>query len=470
MKKLTLLIMTVFLYSTGSGQTTLSLKECIEIALKNNQNVIQSAIQAQSSEIQLQQSRLNKLPGMNASVGHGVNLGRSIDPFTNSYVNSQLGYGNYGVGAGVILFSGGALNNAIARDRFGYEATRMDFQQAKDNLTIEVILAYLTVLTNEEVLNQMQNQSVLTEKQVERLEVLNKDGSIPPSQLSDLQGQYAGEQLAVINARNSVETARLNLCRLMNVSYNSAMRLEKISPNILSLYGARAEEVYESALQHFAGIKAVDFWVKSAEKAVDVARGQLWPTLRFGVNVNTNYSSAARTSTLLNTGTVTSSDFVDIGGVQYPVMRQQSNFSNDNIPYTRQLTGNFFSSLGLTLNIPVFNGFEQRNRIKLARLNVKNTEIVASTTKTQLEQAIDQAAINLQTALERCETLERQVQAFDESFRAAEIRFNQGVGNSIDYLTAKNNLDRANINLISAQYEAVLRSKILDFYRGMTTW
>lgn len=465
MKKLIILI---FLAATAHGQTPLTLKECIEIALKNNLTVTQSGIQAQNSEIQWQQARLNRLPSVNASVGHGINQGRSIDPFTNSYVNTQLGYGNYGVGAGITLFSGGALSNAVSRDRYGYEAAAMDLRQAKDNLTIEVILTYLTVLTNEEVLTQMQNQSVLTEKQVERLEVLNKDGSIPPSQLSDLQGQYAGEQLAVINARNSLETARLNLCRWMNVPYNSAMRLEKISPDVLSLYGTRAEEVYQSALQHFAGIKAADLRLRSAEKAVDVARGQLWPTLRLGVNVNTNYSSAARTSTLLDTRTVASSDFVNIGANQYPVMHEVSTYSNDNIPYTRQLTGNFFSSVGLTLNIPVFNGLEQRNRIKQARLEVKSNEIAASTAKTQLGQAIEQAAIHLQTALERCETLERQVQAFRDSFRAAETRFNEGVGNSIDYLTAKNNLDRANINLISAQYEAVLRSKILHFYKGET--
>lgn len=469
MKKLTVFILT-FLYVAANGQTTLSLKECIETALKNNPAVNQSGIQAQNSEIQLQQSRLNKLPGVNASVGHGINQGRSIDPFTNAYVNNQLGYGNYGISAGVVLFSGGALNNAVARDRFGYEAARMDLQQAKDNLTIEVILAYLTALTNEDVLNQMQSQLELTRKQVERLEVLNRDGSIPPSQLSDLQGQYAGEQLSVISATNSVESSRLNLCRLMNVPYSSPMTLEKINPELPGLYGARAEEVYETALQRFAAIKAADFRVKSAEKAVDVARGQLWPTLRLGVNVNTNYSSAASTSTLLNTNTVASSDFVSIGGAQYPVMRQVSNYASDNIPYTRQLTGNFFSSFGLSLNIPVFNGLEQRNRVKVARLNVKNNEIAAHAARTGLDQAIDQAAINLQTALERCETLERQVQAFKESFRAAETRFNQGVGNSIDYLTAKNNLDRANINLISAQYEAVLRSKLLDFYKGETLW
>ena len=466
MKKLTLLIITLFLYSTGKGQATFSLKECIEIALKNNPDVTQSSLQAQNTEIQLQQSRLNRLPGVNASVGHGINQGRSIDPFTNTYVNSQLGYGNYGIGAGITLFNGGALNSAVSRDRLGYEAARMDLQQAKDNLTIEVILAYLTVLTNEEVLTQMQNQSELTQKQVDRLEVLNKDGGIPPSQLSDLQGQYAGEQLSVINAKNSVESSKLNLCRLMNVGYNGAMHLEKVDLNRMSLYGARADEIYESALQHFAGIKAADFRLKSAEKAVDVARGQLWPALRLGVNVNTNYSSAASTSSLVDTRTVASSDFVDIGATQYPVMRQVSNYSSDNIPYTRQLTGNFFSSLGLTLNIPVFNGLEQRNRIKSARLTVKSNEIAATTARTLLEQAVDQATINLHPALERCETLERQVQAFNDSFRAAEIRFNQGVGNSIDYLTAKNNLDRANINLISAQYEAVLRSKILDFYKG----
>ena len=68
------------------------------------------------------------------------------------------------------------------------------------------------------------------------------------------------------------------------------------------------------------------------------------------------------------------------------------------------------------------------------------------------------------------ETILSQVEAFDESFRAAGIRFDSGVGNSIDYLTAKNNLDRANINLIIARYDYVLRAKILDYYQGKQLW
>jgi len=58
------------------------------------------------------------------------------------------------------------------------------------------------------------------------------------------------------------------------------------------------------------------------------------------------------------------------------------------------------------------------------------------------------------------------VDAYNESFRVAEIKFNAGAINSVDYLVAKNNLDQANLNLIIAKYDYVLRSMVLDYYSG----
>ncbi len=106
----------------------------------------------------------------------------------------------------------------------------------------------------------------------------------------------------------------------------------------------------------------------------------------------------------------------------------------------------------------------------MAQLTVKNTDIVAKTTRIQLQQNIEQAYINMNTASDRYRTLLEQVESFAESFRAAEIRFNAGVGNSIDYLTAKNNLERANVNLLNAKYDFVLRTKVLDYYQGKQLW
>ena len=110
------------------------------------------------------------------------------------------------------------------------------------------------------------------------------------------------------------------------------------------------------------------------------------------------------------------------------------------------------------------------SQIKLAKLVLKGNELIAKTTRTQLQQSIEQSYINMTTASDRYKVLLEQVNAFTESFHAAEIRFNAGVGTWIDYLAAKNNLDRANLNLINAQYDYVLRTKILDYYKGVKLW
>lgn len=172
----------------------------------------------------------------------------------------------------------------------------------------------------------------------------------------------------------------------------------------------------------------------------------------------------------VNTTDNPSNDYVVVNGSPLPVIYKTDNFSSSKINYKDQLNNNLYTSFGFNLNIPIFNALRQRNRIKQAKINFKSRELTANTTRTQLSQAIDQAYINMNTAADRYKTILIQVDAFNESFRAASIRFEQGVGNSIDYLTAKNNLDRASINLIIAKYDYVLRTRILDYYQGKQLW
>jgi outer membrane protein len=62
--------------------------------------------------------------------------------------------------------------------------------------------------------------------------------------------------------------------------------------------------------------------------------------------------------------------------------------------------------------------------------------------------------------------LKEQLTNFEESFRAAEVRFESGVINAAEFLIAKNNLDRTKINLVQTQYEYSFRTRLLDFYQG----
>ena len=224
--------------------------------------------------------------------------------------------------------------------------------------------------------------------------------------------------------------------------------------------------IYQTALQQFAQIKSVRFRTQSAEKNIRSIKGQLFPILSLGGNINTNYSSAAMQDFYVNTTEVPSTDYVMVNGAQVPVITKRDNYNAQKIKYGNQLNNNLFTTVNLGLTIPLFNSNQVRNKIKLAKIDFKNSELVEQNTKTQLQQSIERAYVNLTSSSEKYKLLLDQVNSFAESFRAAEIRFNAGAITSVDYLIAKNNLDRSKSNLIISKYDFVLREKVLDYYQG----
>ena len=472
---LTTAILCVFgsnIFSQNNTAGRLTLQQCIEMGIVNNLDVLQSDLQAQADEVRWKQAKLNRLPDLNASAGYQFNAGRSIDQFTNSYITDNSQYSYYSLGSGVTIFNGFVLQNLVKQNKFTYEASKMTLQQRKDNLTLSIILAYLQVLNNEDQLVQARNQMELTKQQLDRLEILNKEGAIKPSDLSDIKGQYAGDQVNIINTQTAVETAKINLFEFMNVPYDKNVALERLDvTSFTDKYADTPDKIYETAMQQFAQIKAVNYSTQSAEKGVKVAKGGLFPVLDLNAGINTYYSNTATNQIFLNSADVQSTDYVKLTSTtQLPVFKKENNYSYEKISYLDQLNNNRSSGVSFDMRIPIFNSFQQRNRIKLAKIDLKNNVLVEKTAKTQLQRSIEQAYINMTAAFDRHKILLEQVDALTESFRAAEIRFNSGVGNSYDYLLVKNSLDRATINLINAKYDYVLRTKVLDFYKGMKLW
>jgi outer membrane protein len=306
----------------AKGQT-FTLQQAIDTAIAKNIPVRQTSLLMEQAAINWKQSRLNRLPDLNATINHGINQGRSIDPFTNSYVTQQINFAGYGISSGTLLFNGMNLSNLIKQNAYAYEASKMEWQQAKDNLTLNVILAYLQVLNNEDVVASSTRQAELSQKQLERLQILDKEGAVIPSQVSDIKGQFMNDQLAILNARNNLETSKLDLAQLMNIPYSKNIQLERVNVGeLLRAYDKDPKTIYENSLQQFSLIKSVDLRKQSARYALRATKGELFPSLFFNGNLNTNYSSVAT-----NTA--------------------------GKIPYREQLNNNVFSTVGLGLRIPI---------------------------------------------------------------------------------------------------------------------
>lgn len=471
---LSITFLTAILFTARSSyaqSTELTLKQCVETAIANNLQVRQSEYQAQADKVNYNQAKGSQLPFINGNINHGINQGRSIDPYTNTYANQQINFANYNINTGITLWNGSAIRNNIKQNELNSKASEMDWQQAKDNITINVILAYLQVLSNQEQLTIASNQVLVTKSQVERLEVLNNSGAIAPSVYYDLKGQLAGDELSVINLKNSLESAKISLAQLMNVPYNATVQLENLNDKLTpTLYDGTADNIYQAASRQLAFVKAAELRKQSAEKRLLTAKAQLLPTLSFNGGFGTNYSSVANKQELISTSDVSTGSYVNVSGSKLPVFAPQSNYQMQKISYGDQWTNNLNSSLSIGLQVPILNGLQARSRVNQARIAEKRSSFEAETVKTQLRQAVDQAYVNMNSALERYQALARQLDDFTKSFKAAEVRFNAGVNTSVEYLIAKNNMDRANANFVAAKYDYLLRSKVLDFYQGKQLW
>ena len=461
-----LLLATMLGMSSGYAQT-LNLQQCVDLAIKNNPQVNQAIYQSQTAAINSKQAKGNILPVLFGNLGHGINQGRNIDPFTNSYINQQVNYANAGINSSITVFNGGNLQNSIQQNRLLDQAATADVQQSKETITLNVLLAYLQILNNTDLLEQANNQLIVTGKQVDRLDILNKAGSIVPALFYDLKGQYANDQLAVVNAQNSLNQSRLALAQLMNVPYAQVVSVQPVELNELPVTNnTEAAAVIQTALQQLPVIKGVALRRQAAEKGIRVAKGNYYPLISFSTGLNTNYSNAARTETLVNMVDAPSGDFVNINGGKVPVITQRRITTQQSIGYFNQFKNNYGTSIFLNISIPLLNGFRAKNRVAQARADEKYAAFVEQTTKTQVSQTVEQASFNLNAATERYNTLVKQVADFSESFRIAEVRFQAGAITQVDYLVSKNNADRAKTNFIIAKYDYVFRSKILDYYQG----
>lgn len=478
MKNITsvLLILSAFAVLKTNAQDTpytdnvYTLQQCVETAFKNNADVKQAELLAESARINYNQSKANLLPDLNAGISHSAYNGRSINPYTNSYINEQNNAASYSLQSNVILWNGCSLHNYIKQNELNYEAGKMDAQKTKDKITISIILNYLYVLSTQEQLNIALAQVEATRQKVDLLVIKNEQGAISPADLYDMKGQLANDELAVVSTKNSLENAKLTLAQLMNIPYSENMKLTPISDSTMLPYDASISQVYENALQHLALVKSADLKVAGAAKNIRAIKGQMLPTLYLSGGIYTNYSSTANTQEFVSSTDIPTTDYVLLNNVKNQVYSPQSTYNSIPINYGTQLGNNFNSAVSIGLQIPLLNGLQVRNRLNQAKVAEQQLTVEARNTRDLLRKAIELDFVNMNSDYTSYQILVRQVNDFRESFHAAEVRFAQGAISTVDYVIAKNNLDRVLINLVSIKYNYILRTKLLDFYQDKALW
>jgi outer membrane protein len=359
------------------------LKTCVEYAVQHNISVQQADVQSRLAKLQADLAKNSQLPSLSGSSGMGLRLGRSIDPTTNGFTNTQFLYNNFGLNGGVQIFNAGKLRNSANATDYSWQASLADMQNAANDISLNVATFYLQILSAIEQteiakiqISQTKEQLIATKKRVDV-------GLLPEINLLELETQLANDSSNFISAISNVEQSKLSLKALLNLDAAKpfdvvVQPVEQIK--LQNFADLQPEYVFSVASQNLPNVKAANFRVKAAEKNVKAAKANFYPTLSFGYSLSSNFSnqfkyisgyefSGYSTPTALSPYvTVNNSKYY----VQSPVFTTTSgtrNWGNIWNGWGNQVNNNFGQSLGFQLNIPIFNAGQSKISYQQAKLN-----------------------------------------------------------------------------------------------------
>ncbi|MFB9862053.1 TolC family protein [Rufibacter immobilis] len=457
-----------------STETVWSLEQCIDHAVKNNLQIRQSGLTIEQAAVDVKQARADQLPSINGSASHGFNNGFFLDPVRNQIQNTQVWSGNVGVNGSVNLYSGLQTRNTVKRNRLELEASKLDQQKVQNDVTLNVVTAYMNILLNQEILKTNQERLNLTQSQLERTQKLFKAGSVPESNVLDLNAQMASDELNIITAQNNIELSELQLIQLLNLTNATPANFSVVVPQLAdpdqSVIVFDAQDVYAAAEQRMPEIKRARIRVESALRNVEIARGGYSPSLSLVGSLSTRYSSGSPKYNDEGYRQITDTVGFVNSDVKLPVENTYlvPILTERTYPYFNQLSDNLGQFIGLNLNVPILNGFRVRNNVQRSRIGVRSAELNTDIAKNELKQTIAQAYTDAIGAQKRFVAAKKQLEAFEQAYRNAEIRLNNGLINNVDFNVARNNLVKAQSDIIQAKYDYVFRLKFLEFYQGKT--
>lgn len=447
---ITLIVLVVMFAINANGQEKIwGLEECIQYAIDNNITIKQQELQTNYQENILLQSKLGRLPSLNGTAGNNFSFGRALDETTYRFTdNETIMSSNFYAGASVTLFGGLQKQNTIKSNAYNLEASIKDLDKIKDDISLAVAMGYLQILLNKELVAVTESQLQTTLEQIDRTEKMVEAGSLARGSLLEIQAQAAREELQLINMQNQLSLSYLDLAQLLELESVEGFEIEEpvIDIGESAVIDDDVNGIFSDAEKIRPEIESAKLRLQSAEYDLKIAKGALYPSLSLSTSFSTGYSDIRQK--LLGLDPVT---FEPIYG-EYSFADQ----INDNINY----------GLGLTLSIPIFNGWQVRTNISNSVINIQNSQYTLENSRKQLFKSIQQAYADAEASLKSYYASQKAVTSMQESFRYSEQKFNVGMVTPIEYNQAKSQLLSAESDLAQSKYEFVFKTKVLDFYRG----
>ena len=399
-----------------------TLEDCLRFAAVNNYERKSMELTGKSLETTYEQSKRQRLPNLSASVGQ--NLSNNENGWSTS--------GNVGVGSSLTIYQGGNINNTIEQNRLNMERNEVQLERYDNQLATQILQSFLVILGNQELLNYELEVLNTSREQVKQGRVRHNVGTILESDLLLLEAQYYSDSNNVVDTRINIENNLLDLKVLL--SMNPTDDLEIVSPNTDNLDDLKEslpseEEAISLAMEYMPDLRMSDYEVRLAEKSVDMARGNYFPSISASANVGMGVLS-----------------FDSEGNSKW--------------------YGKPTESAGISMSIPIYSRGQTKANVKKSRIALEQARLDYEQTVLSVRQTVAQAYRNVVSAYNAYKVSQVKENAYSKSFNAYNIQYQYGTITTVELLQQQNNYLNALNSYIQNKYSLLMKRKILDVYMG----
>jgi outer membrane protein len=434
-----LIVLVAFLISIATfSQKKWTLKECVDEALKRNISIQQNRFSLEVAKKDVDISKGNFLPNLNANTGGNVNFGTGFDPVSQNRVNTTFFGGSVGVSSGITVFNGFRNTNIFKQAQLGVESSLLDLQQIENDVSLFVVNGYLNILFAKENLSAARVQYEISKNQIEAAKSRFESGVIPKGDLLITQSTAATNLQTVISQENALDLALLNLAQLLQVPIdNFNVATIDVGTPSANLFYMNSLIVYDKSLDRMPEIARAKLAIENSDLSIEIAKASFLPTVTASAGLSTNYGFN---------------------------LNLPDGFSNASM--FDQLDDNLGYGFGFNVNIPIFNRSQTKNRVAQSVINKQIFETRLENEKVNLKQTIEQSFLDVKTALKTFEAAKISLEAQQEAFKNAQERYNFGAMTQFDFDQVRTRLVNAQASLISSKYDYVFKTKVLQFYAG----
>ncbi|MBR5081010.1 MAG: TolC family protein [Bacteroidales bacterium] len=417
-----LLLLACSVMAQESQSYRFSLEDCLRFAVANSYERQSMELTCKSLETTYEQSKQQRLPNLSASVGQ--NLSNNENGWSTS--------GNVGVGSSVTIYQGGNINNTIEQNRLNLERNEVQLERYDNQLATQILQSFLTILGNQELLNYQLEVLNTSREQVKQGRVRHKVGSILESDLLLLEAQYYSDSNNVVDTRINIENNLMDLKVLL--SMNPTDELEIVTPNTDNLDNLKEslpseEEAVNLAMEYMPDLRMSDYDIRLAEKSVDMARGNYFPSISANANVGMGVLS----------------------------------FDADG---NSRWYGKPTESAGISMSIPIYSRGQTKANVKKSRIALEQAQLDYEQSALSVRQTVVQAYRNVVSAYNAYKVSQVKEDAYGKSFNAYNIQYQYGTITTVELLQQQNNYLNALNSYIQNKYSLLMKRKILDIYMG----